>query len=113
MILSFTLSMPNVGSWNGRWSGEDRLFVVCRSFRGRKEIANAEKIAEKGYYHYSWGDGWAAGIRVQEVTSSGAQKLRQKSAGFSGYDWMIDSIIQHGEPLAPHQVAARREAAGA
>jgi len=113
MILSFTLSMPNVNSWNGRWSGEDRLFVVCRSFRGRKEIANAEKIAEKGYYHYSWGDGWAAGIRVQEVTSSGAQKLRRKSAGFSGYDWMIDSIIKHGEPLAPHQVKARQAAGDA
>ena len=113
MILSFTLSMPRAASWNGRWSGDDRLHVVCRSFRGPKEIANAEKIAKKGCYSYTWPDGWAARISVQEVTSSGAEKLRRNSAGFSGYEWMIDSIIKHGEPLAPHQIKARLEAGGA
>jgi hypothetical protein len=108
MILSFTLSIPSVNSW----SGEDGLYVVCRSFRG-KEVANAEKIAQKGCYHYSWGDGWAAEIRVQKVTSSDAQKLRRKSAGFWCYYWMIKSIIQHGEVLTPHEVAARQDAPGA
>ena len=28
MIVCFELSMPNVGSWNGKWSGEDRRYII-------------------------------------------------------------------------------------
>ena len=27
MILSFTLSMPNIGSWNGKWTGSKNLYA--------------------------------------------------------------------------------------
>jgi hypothetical protein len=95
--------MPNRGSWNGRWSGEDKLYVVTRTFRG-ESIEKAKEILAKGYYHYSWDDGWGVGITVEEVDSKEAAKLRRKSAGFCGYDWMVKTIIEHGQPLASHEV---------
>ena len=91
MLISFELSMPGVASWNGKWSGEGRCYVVVRSFGKAKP--------KLGYYHYNFGDGWAAGVTVREVTSGAAKKLRKQSAGFCGYDWMVDSIVMHGKIL--------------
>lgn len=109
MMLAFHLSMPNCPSWNGKWSGEGKKYVRCRTFRSRAAKANAEKILQKGYFHYSWSDGWGAGITVREVTPYEAAKLRKASAGFYGYDWMIDTIIEYGEPLATHQIPRQKE----
>lgn len=107
MMLAFTLSMPNRASWNGRWSGEDDVYAIIKTFRGNKQLAVAEKILDTGYYHYSFGDGWAAGISVKEVDSAEASKLRRRSKGFCGYDWMVDTIIRFGEPLNSQQVERR------
>ena len=96
MILSFTLSMPSNNSWDGKWSGDKDLFVVLRSFRGKRGEAKANEILTNGYYSYSFGDGWRASIEVQEETAQSATKLRKRSKGFSGYDWMITEIIEHG-----------------
>jgi len=93
MLLSFKLSMPNNNSWDGKWSGEGRPYVLVQSISPKR----AEPILEKGYYHYSFGDGWSAGIHVGEVTAAQARRLRKQSVGFCGYDWMIDSIKMHGE----------------
>ena len=94
MILSFTLSMPNVGSWDGKWSGQDRLYVKVISFgRSKDENDRAKEILDKGYFHYSFGDGWSAGVTVKKVDSRERERLRRKSSGFCGYDWMIRSII--------------------
>lgn len=105
MILAFTLSMPNCASWNGRWSGEGRKYVIVKTFRGRKSIEKALKILETRYYHYSWSDGWGAGITVSEVDSAQASKLRRESQGFSGYDWMVRTICDYGQPMADHEVS--------
>jgi len=86
MLLQFTLSMPRVRTWNGRWSGEGRNYCLFRSVNAEK----ANKILDKGYYTYSWGDGWRAGITVEPV------RRRSRSDGFCGYDWMVDSIVKHG-----------------
>lgn len=104
MILSFTLTMPNRGSWNGGWSGEGNLYVITKVFRTKKAKEKAEKILKEGYYHYSWSDGWGAGIHVKEVSSSEAARLRKKSKGFGGYNWMVDTIIDYGQPMADHEV---------
>jgi hypothetical protein len=93
MRIEFKLSMPNIGSWNGKWSGEERYYARVYILGDEK----AKKILEKGYYHYDFGDGWAAGIDVRKVDSKEAAKLRKKSVGFDGYDWMIDSIIDNGK----------------
>jgi hypothetical protein len=98
MILRFKLSMPIVGSWSGKWSGEGVYYAIVRSLRN-KELAN--KILERGYYHYDFGDGWAAGITVEQIDSGEAAKTRRRSKGFCGYEWMVDSIINN-QRIAPH-----------
>lgn len=102
MILSFILSMPNNNSWNNKWSGEENLYVITRSFL-KINSAQAQEILDKGYFYYNFGDGWGSRISVKQVTSHEAAKLRKKSQGFCGYDWMVDEIIQHGEILGPQR----------
>ncbi len=92
--LCFELSMPNCASWNGRWSGEGNYYAVVKSFtKKNEEMAN--RILKEGYYYHRWDDGWGAGISVKEVDSQEAAKIKRKSKGFRGYDWMIENIISH------------------
>ena len=104
MMLAFTLSMPGCPSWNGKWSGEGKKYVIINTYVGKKHIEHAEKILRQRSFSYRWDDGWAARIDVHEVSSSQAAKLRKESNGFCGYDWMVKSIVQHGVILADHQV---------
>lgn len=97
MILQFTLSMPGCSSWDGKWSGSSKLYAKTESFTGKKRIAKAQSIIDKGYYSYNFGDGWRAGVSVEQITGSRASQVRKKSSGFCGYDWMVDSIIDHGD----------------
>lgn len=82
----FELSMPNRASWNGGWSGEKNKYTISKivteeSFKNLKE-----------YYSYNFKDGWTAAVTVRLA------KPREKASGkFSGYDWMIDSILYNGE----------------
>ena len=94
--ISFTLGMPNRGSWNGKWSGEDRMYVVVRKFSGKKGSELADKLLASPYYYYGWSDGWVASVTLKEVDGKESAKLKRKSNGFCGYEWMIDSICQHG-----------------
>ena len=93
MILSFRLSMPGSNAWDGKWSGSSRNYIRTRSFQSKKSIEKANQILDKGYFHYNFGDGWRAGVAVEEVDSRKAASLRRISDGFCGYDWMITSII--------------------
>lgn len=98
MMLSFTLSMPNVGSWNGKWTGEENLYARVRNLGNTKKgREKAESL--KGYYSYNFGDGWSAGVTVEEIDRVKAARIRRNSRGFCGYDWMIDSIVGYGRIL--------------
>jgi hypothetical protein len=102
MILSFILSMPSRGSWNGGWSGGRNLYAKVINFgKTQKGQRQAEAILKKRRYSYSFGDGWAAAIDVREVDATEAARLRRKSKGFCGYDWMVDSIRFNGTIEAP------------
>jgi len=109
MILSFTLSMPQSASWNGRWSGEGSFYAITKVFRSKEAIKNACKILQKGYYTYSWPDGWTARITVKEVDGKEKRKIDRKSQGFLGYDWMVNTIISHGNPLSTSELKALKE----
>jgi len=94
--------MPGVSSWNGKWSGEGRLYAKVVNFgNSKKATEKAQGILDRGYYSHSFGDGWTAGISVARVTPQEARKIRAKSKGFYGYDWMVDSIRFDGEIIAP------------
>ena len=88
-LLAFTLSMPNRNSWNGRWSGEETPYVKVLK-------VGAKCAAKPGDYSYSFGDGWRANVNVREIDGTESRKLRRISAGFRGYDWMIDDIRTYG-----------------
>jgi hypothetical protein len=96
MHIAFQLSMPGNNAWNGRWSGENDLYVRVLT------VSDAQKTREKfekliGYHTYNFGDGWRAGIEVKEVTGAEKRQLVKKSKGFCGYEWMIDSLRYHGK----------------
>lgn len=95
MHFAFVLSMPSNNSWNGKWTGEDKVYARVKSFSQRSWKEKCAKLV--GYHSYSFGDGWVAAVNIKVVEADEKKKLLKKTAGFCGYDWMIDSLIQHGE----------------
>lgn len=94
-LIAFELSMPNAGSWNGKWTGEGNCYARVRKFT-KKDDDKINKILDEKSFYYSWSDGWGAKVSVRQVSSKEANKLRKNTRGFYGYDWMIDSIIDRG-----------------
>lgn len=95
MVTAFVLTMPRAGSWNGKWSQEDKIHIIKRDIPAnvRKDL-----IARSPFCH-RWDDGWVAQIDVVPVSS--VQKQIDKSVGFAGYTWMVDSLIKFGEIYYP------------
>jgi len=97
MILSFTLSMPNNNSWNGKWTGEGNPYIIVHNFgHTKKGETKAKEILDNGSYYYNFGDGWGASVVVKQVDFKEAKRLNRISKGFCGYDWMVDEIISIG-----------------
>lgn len=88
----FELTMPNRGSWNGRWSGEKEGHYHFE----RLSDGVAQKLDGRDWY-YGWGDGWGANVSARIVTGTESRRLRKQNAGFCGYDWMVKSILACGE----------------
>ena len=89
--------MPVVGSWDGKWTGADDYHAIVRYVRDEK----GRKVLSNTLYDYDFGDGWVARIAVRPVAAYEMNTIREKSAGFCGYEWMIDAIIYEGEIFAP------------
>lgn len=85
MRLVAELTMPNVRSWNGKWSGANdkytKLFTTSRSPKMKEYI---------GGYYYNFGDGWGARVTIRE-----AEPREKITNRFCGYEWMIESIKKH------------------
>ena len=96
MLVMFRLSMPNNNSWSGKWTGENNFYAIVKNL----SKATINRIMGTGYYRYSFGDGWTAGILVSEISPQNARKVRRKSRGFCGYDWMVQSIIEHNKIIS-------------
>lgn len=89
-MITFELSMPHAGSWNGKWTGEGRCYVrTMDERRVPKEYWNKD-------FYYRWDDGWEACVSVRRMPVGEARKLERRSVGFAGYDWMIKSIVERG-----------------
>jgi hypothetical protein len=102
--LSFELTMPNVGSWNGKWSGADRKYFIIKKISDRffkndiKKLFVDELCLGTGRnFHYNFGDGWGANVRLELIDALEAKHRTKLSNGFVGYDWMVDSIIRRGK----------------
>lgn len=72
MIVAFTLTMPGNNSWNGRWSGDAKVYAVVKAFRRPLEAKYL------GDFSYNFSDGWRANVNVLVVDRSRAIQLRQK-----------------------------------
>jgi hypothetical protein len=98
--VEFRLSMTNSPSWNGRWSGEDKNYVVWRELdtNALKKLlwddTNNEFFIERTWFH-RWSDGWCAGIKAR-IVPVGEELPR--SDGFHGYEWMVDNLLKRGTP---------------
>jgi len=103
----FKLSMPNVGSWNGRWSGEERNYIIKKSVTDKKLTELGITDMKPASWYYSWGDGWGASVDCRLLKKG--ERLK-KSNGFSGYDWMVTSIMDYGKIMATHEIKAMLEA---
>lgn len=93
-LICFELSMPHESSWNGRWSGEGLYYAKVRSVDKTNPYLSFDGTSKE--YRYRWDDGWEARITARSITSKEAAKIRRRTVGFCGYDWMIDEIISKG-----------------
>lgn len=100
MLVAFELTMPVAASWNGKWSGDERRWIVIEKLND----SDAERVLSAPSYSYRWTDGWCARIAVRAVDSREARKLRSVSSGFYGYEWMVKSIINYGRIYADHEI---------
>ena len=104
-MLSFILSMPNVGSWNGKWTGEKDFYCLIK-----RESANVNNFELNGKsFYYKFGDGWGASVHVEKIDSKEAAKRKRKSQGFCGYDWMVSEILEHGKIITLEERRKKRE----
>lgn len=99
----FILTMPNVGSWNGKWTGSDNLYCITRKL-SKKKIEELLGKEESNSWYYNFGDGWGANVELRLVTSKKCKEMIKKSkSNFQSYEWMVDSIIHHNEILNTNQ----------
>lgn len=91
-MIVFILTMPNVGSWNGKWTGANDLYCKAGGLGGAKE----KELGGKSFY-YRWSDGWRANVKCEKMGAKETNKMLKASKGFCGYDWMVDSIIKHNK----------------
>ena len=50
-FLCFTLTMPNVGSWNGKWTGEKDLHAVVKNLGSSKAAKEKHSIFSRFMIH--------------------------------------------------------------
>ena len=94
----FIITMPNVGSWNGKWTGANNLYCCFRKL-GKKWTEKLLEGQESKSWYYNFGDGWGANVELKLVSGTESRKMKKisKGKGFMGYEWMIDSILNCGE----------------
>ena len=90
----YTLTMPNVGSWDHKWTQAGKLHCRARSYSD-KSLVPAKVLSMKNYY-YNFGDGWGANVSCSKIDAKAKASYNKKSLGFCGYDWMIEEIEKYG-----------------
>lgn len=93
--VEFNLSMPGRNSWNNKWSGDDKSYVIVREL----DDEFAAKLGGRRW-SYSWPDSWRAEVHARLMPDS---ELRPPQQSFIGYDWMVDSILRYDAIYAEHE----------
>lgn len=93
--IAYILTMPNVGSWNGKFTGEGKFYCTVKSYMADSNIP--QKVLSMKYgFRYDFGDGWSANIKAEQIKGNQKAKYRRESKGFYGYEWMITEIEEFG-----------------
>ena len=100
--VEFRLTMPSAHSWNGRWSGEGRDYLIVRTLREAEADVLIGDQSTKSWFH-NWSDGWTACVTARRMVPG---ERKTKSAGFAGYDWMVANILSYGRTEKPAEVAS-------
>ena len=111
MILCFELSMPNRGSWNGKWSGENDIHAILKTTRNKTDMQKFKELDGKDWF-YRWDDGWTACVSARIIDSKQAAKVRRNNKGFCGYSWMVASILKCGKIMLKSDMDALVEGSG-
>ena len=90
-MIVFTLTMPNRNTWNGKWTGDNKIYAKTAP----NKLVPKEIIGKE--FYYSWDYGWTVCVTVEKMDYKEANKIMKRSEGFLSYDWMIESIIRFGE----------------
>ena len=98
-MVSFELTMPNVGSWNGKLTGADKKYFLIKKL-SKSQLANIPFKDGRASFYYNFGDGWGANVTAELVDAKEASRRRRNSKGFASYDWMVDEIVEHGRILS-------------
>ena len=93
MRIEFRLTMPGINSWNGTWTGAGKNYLIYLTMCKKSTTDLFSGHAEKSFHH-DFGDGWRANVSAR-IMDVGEKK--KKSAGFCGYDWMVDNILAHNQ----------------
>ena len=96
--VEFKMTMPGIGSWDGKWSGSSKNYLIVRSL-------SDEEIKALGVpcsWSHHWSDRWSANVSARIMKKGERSK---KTDGFCGYDWMVDNIVRYGATVKPGQVA--------
>lgn len=96
MRVAFTLRMPGRGSWDGKWSAEERHYVLYRTIPKDRATALGVYPGSKRCFRYAFGDGWVAEVEMRGMLMG---ERKSGSDGFCGYDWMVEEILKHGRIL--------------
>ena len=100
VLVEFSLSMPRAGSWDGKWSGDGQRYTRIHPL----PHASATSLDGRTWTH-SFGDGWIAAVSARIIPKG---ERPGKSAGFQGYDWMVESIIRDGMILTAPSTSSGR-----
>jgi hypothetical protein len=87
--IEFRLYMPGRASWDGRWSGEGKDYLIYHTLRAAAIAA----LSLPNSWGHAFDDGWYARVSARLMEPG---ERRKKSAGFSGYDWMVRNILRWG-----------------
>ena len=72
-MLSFHLKMPSVNTWNGKWTGDGKRYYSFREGEKEQEVG-----LDGESFHYNFGDGWIASVKVEKISTKEKTKRQKK-----------------------------------
>ena len=85
--IEFRLTMPGVGSWNGKWSGEDKDYLIYRTLGDATTDSFMLGRSESSFRH-NFGDGWAARVTARVMNDGERKRSPPDFVATSGW-WRI------------------------